>query len=114
MALVSIETKRRALGLLIIEIENLRRHGFSGLLCMGVGTRPPADCCDACPLLELSPPESQDSESPCRQIPLNEQGETVESMAKTRDAAYLEERLLKWMERTVLQLRQELRETRSG
>jgi hypothetical protein len=113
MASDSLETKRRALGLLLIEIENLRQHGFSGLLCIGANPRPPADCSADCPLLELAPPESRTSQIPCRQIPLNEQGETVESIAATRATTYLEEQLTQWMEKTARQLKRELRETRS-
>ncbi len=105
------QAKRRILGLLRIEIENLHQRGFGGLLCLGTSGRSPSDCCEACPLLDLTPPERRKAESPCRHIPLNPRGETVETiLAGKQGRAYLEEQLLAWMEQTAGRLQRELQQ----
>lgn len=102
------QAKQRALGLLHIEIENLRQHGFRSLLCLGTGLAAPVDCCDDCPLIDFVPSACRGTLSPCRHIPLNQRGETVEILMQKPDHAYLEGQLLQWMERTADQLLQEL------
>jgi hypothetical protein len=108
---MTTETKRRTLGLLLIEIENLRQHGFGGLLCIGTDAGIASACCEDCPLIDLAPPEYRNAESPCHHIPLNEQGDTVESISKNSEQGYLEAQLLRWMEETAERLKRELRES---
>ncbi len=108
MDTMSPEAKRRALGLLRIEIENLRKRGFGGSLCMGIGAGPSFDCCENCPLVDLAPSEHRNAESPCRHIPLNQQGESIETILRKGDQTYLEAQLITWMEQTALCLQKEL------
>lgn len=106
--------KQQALGLLRFEVEYMPKHGFSGLLCLSAGRgRPGSDPCAACPLLEFVPPERQNETVPCRHIPLNEKGETVESISHQYDRTYLEEQILGWMQRTAQRLEKELKESKS-
>jgi hypothetical protein len=107
---MNTETRRRTLGLLLIEIENLGQHGFSGLLCIGTDAGIAGDCCEDCPLIDLAPPEYRSAKSPCHHIPLNEKGETVESIGKSSEQGYLEAQLLRWMEATAERLKRELRD----
>jgi hypothetical protein len=65
-------------------------------------------------LLDLVPPEYRKARSPCRHIPLNNQGETVETIFKGRSQAHLEDELLTWMEQTVKQLQEDLRQRPAG
>ena len=102
------EAKRRAIGLLRLEIENLRQRGFCGLLCLGMSATAATNCHQDCPLFDLAPPERRKMESPCRHIPLNELGETVDRISKERDQTYLEDHLLRWMEQTALDLQNQL------
>lgn len=107
--------KRRVLGLLRIEIDNIRKRGFGGsfretVLCIHAGTSPPRDCCEGCPLLEFVPPEHRNDLSPCLHIPLGEEGETAQALAAHGDKGYLEKRLLAWLEHTAQKLEKELSE----
>ncbi|MFQ5776738.1 MAG: hypothetical protein ACE5IP_01880 [Terriglobia bacterium] len=105
--------KRRALGLLRIEIENIRKHGFAGsfggtVLCLNAGKSPSSGCCDTCVLLDYVPSNRKGEETPCLHIALNERGETVERLCRGRDRAYLTRQLLEWMERTAQRLEREI------
>jgi hypothetical protein len=78
------------------------------LLCLGTDQGRRDETCDECPLLDLVPPEQQKAATPCLQIPLNERGETIETILQRHDQAYLEKELLRWMERTMQRLEEEL------
>jgi hypothetical protein len=101
-------SKYKALGLLRMEIENLKKRGFGGLLCLGTGSGDLNDSCEECPLLDLVPPQCHQTSVPCLHIPLNERGGTLETVLKKRGESGLEEELLRWMEETVERLEQEL------
>lgn len=98
-------SKGLALGLLRLEIENLRKYGVAGLLCLCRPDEP----CGACPLIDFVPPEFRKEPSPCLYIPLNQRGETVDKLLRERNVAYLNEQLITWMEQAIQQLQMELR-----
>jgi CheY-like chemotaxis protein len=56
-------------------------------------TRP----CEDCLLMEFVPPEKRGEQLPCHRIPLNERGETVESLAAQEKQAELEEAVKAWL-----------------
>jgi|GEM_PF-167739 len=69
-------------------------------------TRP----CEDCLLMEFVPPEKRGEQLPCHRIPLNERGETVESLAAQQKQAELEEAVTVWL-RTAISRIEEARAT---
>lgn len=74
----------------------------------------PAWCGD-CALTELIPPEFRLAKFPCRHIPLNTVGETLDSLYRYADEHEIEETVRKWLRATIAHLEgqreTELRET---
>jgi|HubBroStandDraft_3_1064219.scaffolds.fasta_scaffold293923_1 hypothetical protein len=58
--------------------------------------QPPRPCSD-CIMLQLVPPDQQSRKVPCRYIPLNERGETIDSFYRTGTREELESALRKWL-----------------
>jgi hypothetical protein len=63
----------------------------------------PAPCID-CVLMQLVPPELRAGNKPCRQIPLNTAGETLDSLYRWGDGHDIEETLRNWLVTTIGQL----------
>ncbi|MFQ5664308.1 MAG: hypothetical protein ACE5HL_10800 [Terriglobia bacterium] len=104
--------KRQVIGLLRLEIENIRRRGFGTfrdtVLCLNAGKSTPAEPCGRCVLLEFVPPQSREQATPCFHIPLDAAGRTVESLTHQADRCAREQAILAWMEQTVGRLEKEL------
>jgi hypothetical protein len=64
------------------------------------GTQEPRSCSD-CTMSELAPPELRESKIPCRYIPLNDRGETVDSLYRTATLEELEAVLTDWLVATI-------------
>jgi hypothetical protein len=61
--------------------------------------------CSSCFLIDFVPPEFQGSnDDPCHKIPLNENGDTVESLMKIGDRSKVEAAVLAWLKKTVAKL----------
>lgn len=71
-------------------------------------TRQPRPCSE-CVLMELMPEESANKKIPCRYIPLNERGETIDSFYRYGTAEELEAALGPWLKETIQRLEQERR-----
>jgi hypothetical protein len=69
------------------------------------GTQEPRPCSD-CILSELVPEEMRASKIPCRYIPFNEQGETLDSLYRTATLEEIEAALTKWLIATTQKLEQ--------
>lgn len=65
------------------------------LTCVNYALPEKAHPCAECHLIDFVPRDRQNEEVPCHAIPLNEAGETVESL--DGDQAKLEEALKEWM-----------------
>jgi hypothetical protein len=63
--------------------------------------------CSECLLTDLVPGEAQSATVPCHHIPLNANGETVDSMERTCNQAELEETLKNWLRATIRRIEQE-------
>lgn len=105
--------KREIIGLLRLEIENIRQRGFGpyfrdSVLCINAGKTARADPCDQCLLLQFVPEKAQKEAVPCYHIPLNEAGQTVDSLRGQPAAKQLESAVLAWMEAAVARLEKEL------
>jgi hypothetical protein len=65
--------------------------------------------CSSCKLIEFVPAEFRGSnDDPCHKIPLNEKGDTVESLSRQGDRETLQAAVLAWLKRTVARLESEL------
>lgn len=70
------------------------------------GTQQPRSCSD-CIMSELAPPELRESKVPCRYIPLNERGETIDSLYRIATLEELEAALTNWLVSTIAKLEHE-------
>ena len=61
-------------------------------------------CPDGCVLMGFVPNKSRREAVPCRHIPLNELGETVDSLYKTGTNEEIEQTLQSWLRETIRQL----------
>jgi len=63
--------------------------------------------CNECLLTQLVPPELREQEIPCRFIPLNDKGQTVDSLYRTGTQREIEEVLCDWLRREISRLEAE-------
>jgi hypothetical protein len=111
--------KREVIGLLRMEIENIRKRGFAArfrdtVLCINAGKDPQSDVCSQCLLLQFVPPEYHADPTPCFHIPLNERGDTVTTLSPIANRKELDEAIVGWMERAVVQLQKEVEAERAA
>jgi hypothetical protein len=65
--------------------------------------------CSSCFLIDFVPEQYKCSnEDPCHKIPLNERGETVESLSRTHHPDAVQAAVLAWLKATVKKLEAEL------
>lgn len=69
----------------------------------------PGSCAD-CLLMPLVPPEFRSSKFPCRHIPLNAAGETLDSLYRYGDQTEIEEAARKWLQAMIAQLEEQRQE----
>jgi hypothetical protein len=65
--------------------------------------KPPQPCSD-CVMMQVIPPERRKKNVPCRYIPLNEQGETIDSFYRFGTRDELESALKGWLRSTIERL----------
>jgi len=63
-----------------------------------------AATCPNCALMQFVPSECRSEEAPCQQIPLNDAGETVDSLYRTGTQEELEEAVGRWLTATIKRL----------
>jgi len=79
------------------------------ITCLNVGLEEKQHPCSSCFLSELAPPEVRNSGGDtCHKIPLNEKGDTVESLMAEDDPYKLQATVLSWLKRTVAKLEKEV------
>jgi hypothetical protein len=79
------------------------------ITCLNVGLEEKKHACSSCFLSEFAPPEVRNSnEDICHKIPLNEKGDTVESLKAEGDPYKLQGLVLAWLKNTVAKLEQEV------
>jgi len=64
--------------------------------------------------MRLVPPEGRERKFPCRHIPLNESGETIDSFYHSGTAEELEGALIQWLSAAIQKLEQEKTNAISG
>ncbi|HXG91046.1 MAG TPA: hypothetical protein VNN73_01595 [Blastocatellia bacterium] len=62
---------------------------------------------DACTLMQFVPPWRQAENVPCHHIPLNAEGDTIETLEARGDQQALEEAMKNWLRRTIEKIEQE-------
>lgn len=75
--------------------------------CLNVGETEKHQPCSECFLIEHVPETYREQEIPCRHIPLNAQGETIESLDTKGSREDAEQALLEWIRATIKRLEQE-------
>lgn len=82
--------------------------------CMNYDSKDNPDPCNECVLMPLVPPESRTQTVPCRHIPLNPEGETLESLYRYSDQRDLEDVYGKWLRSAIANLEEQRRKARGN
>lgn len=77
------------------------------LSCINFNDAERPHACNECLLTELVPGEGQDESVPCHHIPLNHDGETVDSMERQCNQVELEEAVKNWLRDTIHRIESE-------
>ena len=75
--------------------------------CLNFDSTKPAKPCSDCVLVKLIPENAHARKVPCRYIPLNELGETIDSFYRTGTHEELEAAVTKWLKATIDRLERE-------
>jgi hypothetical protein len=79
------------------------------ITCLNVGLTEKEFPCSSCFLSEFVPAEARSLGGDlCHRIPLNEKGDTIESLTAASDPYKLQETVLEWLKTTVARLEQEV------
>ena len=88
----------------------LRNRPFrDSITCVDFG-RESLEPCDGCWLMSFVPREYHQNALPCHQISLNQNGESVASLASAGDRERLKQAILAWLRGTIAKLEQELKQ----
>ncbi|MFS8086260.1 MAG: hypothetical protein ACMG6H_11575 [Acidobacteriota bacterium] len=71
------------------------------LTCVNYALPEKAHPCSECHLIDFVPRDKRKEELPCHAIPLNDAGDTVESLERENNQARLEEVLKGWMRKKI-------------
>jgi hypothetical protein len=77
------------------------------LSCLNFGAKTDREPCGNCLLMQFVPPSSRSEQVPCRHIPLNQAGETIQSFYGQHTQVELEEALACWLRARIQQLEKE-------
>lgn len=116
------DDKRDVLEVLKFELEFLEQGGYGRSVrtpwkptsvfqdspsCLNFDDPSRPHACNECLLTEFVPHEARSEDIPCHFIPLNAQGETVESMERHAHQLEMEEALKNWLRSTIARLERE-------
>jgi hypothetical protein len=77
------------------------------LTCMNYACKKDPGPCSDCVLMQLVPPEHRSELIPCRRIPFNVSGETLDSLYRDSDQNEIEETVGAWLRTTIKRLKEE-------
>jgi len=77
------------------------------LTCMNYDTKEGPAPCSECVLMQLVPPEQRSEKIPCRHIPFNVFGETLDSLYRNGTQQEIEETVGAWLQATIQRLEEE-------
>jgi hypothetical protein len=72
--------------------------------CMNYDSKEDPEPCSHCVLMQLVPPAFRSATTPCRHIPMNQAGESLDSLYRYDDQAEIEESVEKWLRMTINKL----------
>jgi hypothetical protein len=72
--------------------------------CMNYDSKETPGPCSDCVLLQLVPPQFRGRQIPCRHIPFNAEGETLDSLYRYSDQFEVEEAFGNWLRKTIAAL----------
>lgn len=78
------------------------------ITCLNLGETVKKHPCNECLLWEWVPEKDREEDIPCHYIPLNERGETIESLEERGDREEAEKALLGWLDSTIKRLEEQL------
>jgi hypothetical protein len=114
--------ERDLLEVLKFELEFLEQGGYGrsprtpwrpqyifedSLTCMNYDSKENPDPCNECVLMQLVPPKLRSQKIPCRHIPFNVSGETLDLLYRYRDQNQIEETVSCWLRATIQRLEEE-------
>jgi len=79
--------------------------------CLNFDPSHPSKPCMDCVLMQLIPENRRDNKIPCRFIPLNEYGETIESFYHSGTQEELETAVAQWLKGAIARLKREKKES---
>ncbi len=75
---------------------------FMGTMtCLNFGLPLRSHACHECLLYDFVPPEALLNDNPCNYIPLNKEGDTIESLMRKGDQRRLREEVSNWLRATI-------------
>jgi len=77
------------------------------LTCMNFDSKENPGPCSACALMYLVPPQARAEKIPCRHIPLNDSGETLDSLYRYSSQAEIQETVEEWLQTTIRRLEEQ-------
>ena len=77
------------------------------LTCMNYDSKENPGPCSDCILMQLVPPQHRSEKIPCRHIPFNESGETLDSLYRCSDQQETEGTVEGWLKATIQRLEEE-------
>ena len=84
------------------------RQFRDSVTCLNVGLREKREPCERCFLSLFVPPEHLDKREACHFIPLNEAGDTIDSLSREPDREKRNAMLLAWLNATIARLEKEV------
>ena len=114
--------ERDLLEVLKFELEFLEQGGYGrspktpwrpqyifedSLTCMNYDSKESPGPCNDCVLMHLVPPDRRSEKIPCRHIPFNAAGETLDSLYRHRNQLEIEETVGDWLRPTIERLQEE-------
>jgi hypothetical protein len=81
--------------------------------CMNYDTKGNPTPCSECALMPFVPPESRDAKVPCRQIPLNQSGQTLSDLYQGGTQQEIEDAMADWLRKAIAEVEAD-REKKTG
>jgi len=126
---MNVKDKRDLLAVLKAELEFVEKGGYrhtsraawrpkfifqDSPSCLNFDPAQPAQPCSDCVLMQLVPEDLRNRKVACRYIPLNGQGETIDSFYRFGTREDLEAALRKWLRSSIERLEKVVRRETSG